>query len=80
METVAIRFGGVNPADAPPEHDPLERSVWLSHRDCVSAVALALDAPLPDSGYAQFVAVSDNAGRPHAHENVLGWIPRDGAR
>jgi nucleoside-diphosphate-sugar epimerase len=78
METVAIRFGGVNPADAPPQDDELERSVWLSHRDCRSAVELALAAPLPD-GYAQFTAVSANAERPHAFENELGWMPRDGA-
>jgi nucleoside-diphosphate-sugar epimerase len=79
MESVAIRFGGVNPADAPPEHDELERRVWLSHRDCVSAVECALDAPLP-GGYAHFVAVSENPDRPHGYENALGWVPRDGAR
>jgi nucleoside-diphosphate-sugar epimerase len=77
-EVVAIRFGGVNPADAPPVHDELERRVWLSHRDCVSAVRAALEARLP-LGYAQFVAVSNNAGRPHAVENQLGWLPLDGA-
>jgi len=79
METVAIRFGGVNPADTPPEQDELERRVWLSHSDCVAAVELALQAQLP-RGHAQFVAVSANAGRPHALPNELGWMPRDGAR
>jgi nucleoside-diphosphate-sugar epimerase len=78
METVAIRFGGVNRADEPPRDDELERRVWLSHRDCAAAVELALSAPLRD-GCAVFTAVSDNAGRLHALENDLGWRPRDGA-
>jgi uronate dehydrogenase len=78
LETVAIRFGGVNPDDAPPRHDAVERSVWLSHRDCAAAVAAALDAQLA-RGFALFTAVSDNPGRLHSFENELGWRPRDAA-
>jgi uronate dehydrogenase len=78
LETVAVRFGGVNPLDKPPADDVAERSVWLSHRDCAGVVAAALEAKL-DRGSATVTAVSNNARRLHAWENALGWIPRDGA-
>lgn len=78
LETVAIRFGGVNAHDTPPAKDPDERKVWLSHRDCAAAVEAALDRKL-EHGSTAFVAVSDNAGRVHSFENAFGWVPRDGA-
>jgi nucleoside-diphosphate-sugar epimerase len=78
LETVAIRFGGVNPLDKPPADDLVERSVWLSHRDCAAVVAAALEAKL-DRGSATVTAVSNNARRVHSWENGLGWAPRDGA-
>jgi nucleoside-diphosphate-sugar epimerase len=78
LETVSIRFGGVNARDLPPTGDADERRVWLSQRDCAAAVRAALDARL-EHGSATFVAISDNAGRVHSLQNELGWIPRDGA-
>lgn len=78
LESVWIRFGGVNPPDVPPEHE-VEGRVWLSHRDCARAVIRALDAPLP-TGFAALTAVSDNPGRLHSLVNPLGWAPLDGAR
>jgi nucleoside-diphosphate-sugar epimerase len=78
LETVAVRFGGVNPLDKPPADDLAERSVWLSHRDCAGVVAAALEAKL-DRGSASVTAVSNNARRLHSLENGLGWAPRDGA-
>jgi uronate dehydrogenase len=78
LETVAIRFGGVNPLDEPPADDAAERSVWLSHRDCAGVVAAALEAKL-ERGSATITAVSNNAWRVHSLENGLGWAPRDGA-
>ena len=77
LECVCLRFGGVNPADAPPQ-DEGERRVWLSHRDCAAVVARALDAPLRNR-YAVVTAVSNNVGRLHAIGNALGFAPRDGA-
>ncbi|HEV7585850.1 MAG TPA: NAD(P)-dependent oxidoreductase [Solirubrobacteraceae bacterium] len=78
LETVSIRFGGVNARDVPPENDPVERSVWLSQRDCAAVVEAALEARL-ERGFTTLTAVSNNAGRVHALDNELGWVPRDGA-
>lgn len=79
LDVVCIRFGNVNPEDAPAPPDPgMKRVVWLSHRDCISLVEAALSASLPDH-YEIVYGVSDNKGRLHDVTNRLGWKPVDSA-
>lgn len=74
LEVLAIRFGGVNPSDTPPP-DPVERAVWLPHRDCVSLVAAALTQPLRSGRFALVYGVGANPSRVHAYSDDLPWRP-----
>jgi nucleoside-diphosphate-sugar epimerase len=77
LDVIAVRFGGVNPADElPSDHEG--RAVWLSHRDCSDLVQKCLDAAVRPGRYQCLYAVSDNRGSWHDLSNPFGWTPSDG--
>jgi uronate dehydrogenase len=74
LEVVAVRFGGVNPADTePPEAS--ERAVWLPHRDCLDLVRTALLAPLGGERFRLVIGVGDGPHRVHAYGADPLWPP-----
>jgi NAD+ dependent glucose-6-phosphate dehydrogenase len=96
IHVVCLRIGSVRSDDGPfaesglsiepwSTFDSLTRrrrqaAAWLSHRDCASLIAAAIDAT--DVPWCVVYGVSDNAGRfwdlePGA--SLLGWRPADGA-
>jgi nucleoside-diphosphate-sugar epimerase len=80
LEVICLRFGGINPADMPPEAPFSERLVWLSHRDCSTLVSKCLETARIPNNYAIMYAVSDNKDRLHDITNPIGWTPQDGLR
>lgn len=79
LEVVCIRFGGINPDDAPPVQPESERQVWLSHRDGLDLVAKCIEAKEVPGNYVIVNAVSNNKNRLHDITNPFGWVPQDGA-
>jgi nucleoside-diphosphate-sugar epimerase len=96
LQVICLRIGAVDEKDDPSSPIPLEarpdktptgdlqrarhEAVWLSHRDCVSLVAAAIEAE--DVPWAIVYGVSDNAARFWSLESarrLLGWVPEDGA-
>jgi nucleoside-diphosphate-sugar epimerase len=96
LRVICLRIGSVAEVDDPDaplglEAEPSKTStpelkaarhqaVWLSHRDCLSLVAAAIEAD--DIGWAVVYGVSDNAARFWSLESadrLLGWQPQDGA-
>lgn len=75
LEVVCVRFGGVNILDKSPKDDYWEDAVWLSHKDCVSAVRLCLSAEKTPNYFVVFYAVSNNKNMVHDTTNPLGWQP-----
>lgn len=95
LSVVALRIGAIRADDDPTTPIDLEAApwkklteadrtarhlaVWLSHRDCVSLVAAAIEA---DVRWAIAYGVSDNPGRFWSLEpgrRHLGWSPADRA-
>jgi uronate dehydrogenase len=72
LEVVAIRFGGVNPADRRPD-EPSERAVWLSHADCVALVRAAVSEPLPPERFALVTGIGESPWRIHDPGDQLPW-------
>jgi uronate dehydrogenase len=79
LGVVCVRFGGVNPADEPPQHPVSERQVWLSHKDCTNLIGAYLDAEAIPNNFEIVYAVSNNVGRIHDISNSVGWVPLDSA-
>jgi len=79
LEVICIRFGGVNPADTPPEQPESERQVWLSYRDAIDLIDKCIAAKDVPGNYAIVHAVSNNKNRLHDISNPFGWVPKDGA-
>ena len=91
LSVVCLRIGWVTRDDEPPtpthpsRKEPMhvaERAtgMWLSHRDCASLIAAAVDA---DVDYTIVHGVSDNDGRWLGLDEAadrLGWRPQDGYR
>jgi nucleoside-diphosphate-sugar epimerase len=97
LRVICLRIGAVGEVDDPdaplgveavPSATPTpelrrarHEAIWLSHRDCVSLFAAALEADNVD--WAVVYGVSDNAARfwsLESAERLLGWRPQDGAR
>jgi uronate dehydrogenase len=74
LEVVAIRLGGVNAEDEPPE-DPSERSVWLPHGDLLDMVRTSASARLGPNRFALVVAVGDGPHRIHSYGEDPLWKP-----
>jgi nucleoside-diphosphate-sugar epimerase len=72
LETVAIRFGGVRPDDAP-SPEPEHRAVRLPHKDLVDLVRTVAVAPLGPSRNALVVGVGDHRDRVHAYGDGAIW-------
>mgnify|MGYP001607368587 CR=1 FL=1 len=82
LGVVAVRFGGVNPGNAPPsteEYPSEERAAWLSHNDCVSLIKKIIGAEEIPNNFVLMYAVSDNERRIHDISNPFGWIPQEKA-
>jgi nucleoside-diphosphate-sugar epimerase len=86
LRVICLRIGWVTDDDRVPNSGPdatlderRARGMWLSHADCASLVAAALDAP----GMVRWgivYGVSNNPGRwfdLEAGRRLLGWEPRD---
>jgi nucleoside-diphosphate-sugar epimerase len=86
LRVICLRIGWVTEDDRVPNSGPdatlderRARGMWLSHADCASLVAAALDAP----GVVRWgivYGVSNNPGRwfdLEAGRRLLGWEPRD---
>ncbi len=82
LEVVAIRFGGINPANIPPsveKYPKEERAAWLSHNDCISLVRKVLEAEKVPGNFVAIYGVSDNRDRVHDVSNPFGWSPKERA-
>ncbi|HEX2221699.1 MAG TPA: NAD(P)-dependent oxidoreductase [Candidatus Limnocylindria bacterium] len=94
---ICLRIGWVSEGDSydpagPPESPDIPglsvddryrrmRAMWLSHADCASLIAAALEAPA-SVRFGVVYGVSGNAGRWFSLDaglELLGWQPRDGA-
>jgi uronate dehydrogenase len=77
MSCIVLRIGWVLSDDRPP--NPMGRSLWLSQRDCIQAVELAINAP-DTLRYDVFFVQSDNIHNfvdlQHT-KDVLGYAPQD---
>jgi NAD dependent epimerase/dehydratase family len=80
LGVICVRFGGVNPANIPPESPESERQVWLSHGDCARLITACLEAPAIPNNFEIIYGVSDNKGRIHDISNSVGWEPLDGTK
>jgi nucleoside-diphosphate-sugar epimerase len=97
LRVICLRIGAVRENDDPSTPSDLEAApektlnleqrrarhaaVWLSHRDCVSLVAAAIDAD--EVHWAVVYGVSDNEARFWSLESaqrLLGWQPQDHAQ
>lgn len=79
LTAICLRIGSVNPDDRPlvPRH----YATWLSHRDLVSLVACALEAPAAVR-FGVYYGVSDNTWRFWDIANAqtdIGYEPEDNA-
>ncbi len=72
LEVVAVRFGGVNTADAEPAEGS-ERAVWLPHRDCLDLVRTAALTPLGQERFRLVVGVGDGPHRVHDYGASPLW-------
>ncbi len=75
LEVVCVRFGGVNPANKPPEDNYWEDAVWLSHEDCVAMMKACITAEKVPHNFSVCYAVSNNKNRIHDISNPFNWKP-----
>ena len=76
LEVICLRFGNVNRKNKPLKED---RTVWLSHHDCIELVKTCIDAKSVPKGYSIIYAVSDSKARVHDYSNPLHWKPVNNA-
>lgn len=76
FDVICLRFGAVRPND---KLVPKEESIYLSHKDLVSAVKTVLEANIIPDRYSTFYVISNNPGRIQSVENPFGWEPQDNA-
>lgn len=76
LSFIGVRFGGVTPDDRP-RATGKEPLVWLSHKDCATALKACLQAKQAPGDFTLFYAVSNNTGRMHDTTNPFGWQPVD---
>lgn len=77
---VAVRIGNYQEDRPGPDAQPLEKASWISPRDTVQLLALAVTAPV--DGYVVAHGVSDNTVKRlalDATRHTLGYWPRDNA-
>lgn len=80
IEVICVRFGGVNPADIPPESSESERQVWLSHGDCSRLITVCLEAIEVPNSFQVIYGISDNIGRVQDISNPFDWEPLEGIK